>query len=149
MAALVGTVKEAGRSGEIGGQRFFLGEYDLAAALVNADTITWSNILPSSGTFKVLDFKIVAPELDTNATPTMLFVVGDGTDNDAFLTSKGGAVGLQNSLAGQLSYFGDGAAIGAAAGTVVGRDIVLTVTAAVATGATSGKIRVSGWTQAV
>lgn len=134
------THKTVGRAGERGQQFEALSSYALTGALVNADTITFSNLLPDPNRFKVVDFEFWSPELDTNATPTTLFTIGDGTDADGYLTSKGGAVTLSNSLAGQLFYKGDGAIIGAAAGTAASRDVVLTVTAAVATGATSGNL---------
>lgn len=136
MTALVGTTVIKGRSGERGTQYAALLKYTLLAALVNGDTITWSNCLPN-GKFKVVGFRIWGVELDTNASPTMLFTVGDGVDADGYKLSAGGGVGLQNSLAGQLVYLGDGALIGT---TDAANDVVLTVTAAVATGATSGDI---------
>lgn len=141
MTALTGTVVYAAKNGESGQQYAGLGKYTLGGALANADTITWTNLLPK-GKFKVLGFKFWGPEIDTNATPTATFTIGDGTDADGYLTTKGGAVGLQNSLADQLSYEGDGALIGT---TQEGRNVVLTVTAAVATGATSGTI----WVQPI
>lgn len=140
MAALTGTVQVAGKSGSVGRQFVAKGSYTLGGALANADTITWTNLLPDPNTCKVVSGRIYGPELDTNATPTMLFTIGDGTDADGYLLSKGGAVTLSNSLANQLMYEFDGAIICAAAGTAESRNVVLTVTAAVATGATSGTI---------
>lgn len=137
MTALVGAAPIIkGRSGERGTQYTALLKYTLLAALVNADTITWSNCLPN-GKFRVVGFEVWGVELDTHGTPTMLFTVGDGVDADGYKLSASGAIGLQNSLAGQLFYKGDGALIGT---TDAANDVVLTVTAAVATGATSGDI---------
>ena len=137
MTAYTGTIVSEGRGGELGQQFSAIGKYALTGALVNGDTITWSNLLPKN-TVKVIAFRFWSVELDTGGTPTTLFTIGDGTDPDGYLTSKGGAVTLSNSLAGQLSYFGDGALIGA--DDAASRDVVLTVTAAVATGATSGTL---------
>lgn len=139
MTALVGTVTQVGLSGEKGNEYSALLTYALTGALVNGDTITWSNVLPSIKQCNVIWMDFQAPELDTNATPTMTFTIGDGTTANAYLTTKGGAVGLQNSLGGQLAYYGDGAGIGAAPAT---RNLVFTVTAAVATGATTGTISI-------
>lgn len=140
MTAYTGTVVIAARAGERGGQHTGYLEYDLGGvALANTDTITWTNAVPLKAQAKVVGLDYASPELDTNATPTMLFTIGDGTDADGYLASKGGAVTLSNSLANQLIFKGDGAIIGTA--TQAGRNIVLTVTAAVATGATTGKIR--------
>lgn len=138
MTAYTGTVTIPARAGERGIQTTGMGSYALTGALVNADTITWTDAVPLGTQAKIVGFRFFSVELDTNASPTMLFKVGDGTDDDGYLTSKGGGVGLQNSLAGQLAYFGDGAIIGTA--TQAGRNIVLTVSAAVATGATSGTL---------
>ena len=146
MAALTGTVVNAGRSGERGQQFVATGTYALTGALVNADTITWSNFFPS-GKFKLVSLEVYGPELDTNATPTMKFKIGDGTTVDAYLTEKGGALGLQNSLPSQLFYKGDGASIGTSFTGL--RNLVMTVTAAVATGATSGTIFVEAVVEGV
>lgn len=142
MANYTGTVLVKGRAGDLGQQMQALGEFDLAdggAGLADTDTITWTGLLQGSNT-KIVGFKFYGVEIDTNATPTATFTIGDGTDADGYLTTKGGAVGLQNSLGGQLVYFGDGALIGT---EVSGKDVVLTVTEAVATTATTGKIYVS------
>ena len=136
MTALVGTVTIPGKGGLVGVQHTALLEYTLTGALVNADTITWSNVIPNGGA-TVVDVQLATPELDTNATPTMLFEVGNSDDRDGYILSHGGALTLSNSLADQMSAIGTGALIGT---KVTNRDIVLTVTAAVATGATSGRI---------
>lgn len=136
MAAYTGTVTQRGKGGDLGDLFIAKGEYTFGTEIEDTDTITWSNILPQGGA-KVHSFRIYGVELDSNATPTATFVVGDGTDADGYLTTKGGAVGLQNSLAGQLVYFGDGALLDT---NVTSTDIVLTMTAATATGASTGTI---------
>lgn len=141
MTAYTGTVTIPARAGERGQQHTGLLTYALTGALVNADTITWSNAVPLGAQAKIVDLQFWSPELDTDATPTATFIIGDGTDTDGYLTTKGAAVGLQNSLAGQLFYKGDGAVIGTV--TQASRNIVLTVNAAVATGATSGTLRIA------
>lgn len=136
MADLTGTVTIPAKNGGLGDQHTVRGEYTLAAALEDEDTITWSGILGKNDK-KIVSFRIFGVEIDTDATPTATFTVGTEDDADGLLLTKGGAVGLQNSLAGQLVYFGDGALVDA---TVDDEDIILTVTAAVGTGATSGTI---------
>lgn len=141
MTAYTGTIAQYGRLGEIGRQTIASGYYTLGAEIEDTDTITWDNVMPN-GKFKVIDFEVWGVELDTNATPTATFTIGDETDPDGYLTTKGGAITLSNSLAGQLFYKGDGALLNT---TTAGRDVVLTMTAATATGASSGKI----WWKAV
>ncbi len=138
MTAYTGTITVAGKNGEVGQQFNAVGKYTFGTEVEDTDTITWTNLLPNNSS-KVVGFKVYGTELDTNATPTATFTIGDGTDPDGYLTTKGGAVGLQNSLAGQLIYFGDGALMFT---DVSSRDVVLTMTAATATGASSGTIYV-------
>lgn len=138
MAALTGTVTLAGKNGEIGQQYLARGSYTFGAEIEDTDTITWSNILPAGGA-KVVGFRVYGQEIDTNATPTATFIVGNTDDTDGYLKTKGGAVGLQNSLAGQLFYAGDGDLI-TSGSIITNRNVVLTMTAATATGASSGTI---------
>lgn len=145
MTAFTGTNVLTGKGGELGALSIARGSYTFGTEVENADTITWTNILPAQGA-KVVGFKVFGTELDTNATPTATFTIGDGTDADGYLTTKGGAVGLQNSLAGQLFYEGDGALVGT---KVTGRNVVLTMTAATATGASTGTIYVELLLEAV
>lgn len=144
MADYTGEVLREGRAGIRGEQVVALGKFSLTAGLANNDTITFSNLIPNKDRVKVIGFKLFAPELDTNSTPTGTITVGDGTDADGYLTSKDMGV---NSA--QLTFFGDGALIGADAGTVAGRDVVITVASAVATATTSGDIFVEVLTEAV
>lgn len=130
----------AGKAGEQGQDYVALSSYALTGAVANGDTFTFTNLLPKAPTCQIIDFEIWGVELDTGGSPSLTFTVGDGTDADGYLTTKGGAVGLQNSLAGQLFYKGDGAIIGAAAGTAASRNVKITITAGAATAASSGKI---------
>lgn len=136
MAAKTGTVVVAGKRGEVGQQYTARGKIALDAALATTNTYTISNLLPKGGA-KVIAFRFYGVEVDTNATPTCTVSIGNSDDPDGFLKTKGGAVGLQNSLAGQLTYFGDGDLIGT---TVTNRDLTMTVVANPATGATSGDL---------
>ena len=125
-------------AGRVLGQELTLkGYYDLTGALVNADTITWSGIIPKG--VKVVALRFFSPEMDTDASPTMTFIIGNTDDTDGFLKTASGAF---NQATSQISYEGNGDLIGT---TITNQDIVFTVNAAVATGATSGRL----WVEAV
>lgn len=60
-------------------------QYTLAGAVVTADTFTTpAGALPSNG-IRIAEVEVIMPELDTNATPTGTFVVGDATDDNRFI----------------------------------------------------------------
>ena len=140
MTALIGTVVTPGVNGEVGEVVTAMGTYDLAGALVNADTITWPGLLPKNGDYQIQSMRFWAPELDTNATPTGTIIIGDGTDTDAYLTTINiGLPAVAPANGSQLNYNGNGASIRTNITTPV-PDVVLTVTGVVATGATSGTI---------
>lgn len=118
-----------------------VGQYALGGvALANGDTITFTNILPDKKV-TILDFELVSPELDTNATPTGTISAGNSDSATGFATAASMAVNLSNSLAENLVINGNGALIGASP-TANNRGLVLTVASAVATGATTGTITV-------
>jgi hypothetical protein len=131
MTALVGTITQAGRW-QSGMEYTAVGKYTLVGAIVSADTITFTSLLPANDTI-IQDFVVYGQEFDTNASPTATLIVGDGTDTDAYLASK--TAGDAN---GQMQFFGDGAAIGTS--DQVGRNVVLTVGGTVATAASSGTV---------
>ncbi len=143
MTAFTGTINTIGKNGESGTQFWAIGTYDLGgAALVNADTITWTGLLPKTGDYKVVDFEFQSPELDTNASPTGTIIIGDGTDTDAYLTTLNvGLPAVAPANGSQIIYGGNGASIGATITTPV-PNVVLTVTGVMATSATTGVIRV-------
>lgn len=142
MTAYTGTIETPPKNGENGQQYWVYGTYALTAGgLDNTDTLTWTGLLPSTGDYWIKDVKLVAPELDTNASPTFTFTVGDGTDADAYIITTGGGVALSNSLAEPLVRWGNGASVGTKITTPV-PNVVLTGTAANATKATSGTIRI-------
>lgn len=133
MTAYTGTVTLPARGGELGSQYSALLTYTSVTALAENDTITWSNVVPNGGA-KLVGFYFWSNELDTNATPTGTIVIGDGTDADAYLTTQNMGRPAQLPANGsQLVYGGNGVGLGTDITTK--RNIVLTVTAAVATGA--------------
>lgn len=139
MAALTGTNTLKTPSYIMGQVSTVTGTYALSGALANADTITWTDIFPDKDV-TVLSVKTITPDLDTNASPTGTYTVGDGTDVDGYIA--GGKLniptGTDDPALGVTE--GQGALIGT---TISGkRNIVLTVDAAVATGATSGTVTV-------
>lgn len=140
MANFNGTVVIPGKGGELEARSSGVGKRTFAAGIANTDTITITGaggLFPRNRKIRILGGRVWGIEVDTNATPTGLFTIGTAADADGFLTSKGLAVGLQNSLAGQLNYVFDGELIGT---TIDPTDLILTVTAAVATSATSGDL---------
>jgi hypothetical protein len=149
MATLTGTRSFAPRNAGIDELVYASGYYTLAAALSTSNTYEIDLFAGLEG-FDVIPVaaEVYGVEADTNATPTGTFKVGDFSDDDGILTTKGMAVGLQNSLAGQLFYKGDGALI--KAGTrLTGTKIIITPVANPATGATSGDIFVGVWAKVV
>lgn len=143
MTALTGTVVTQGKNGELGQQYTCVGTYTLSGALVAADTITWTNILPK-GKFKIVTGRYYSPELDTHASPTGTIIIGDGTDTDAYLTTTNVGLPAQAPANGlPLSIGMDGASIGTTFGSTTSlRNVVLTVVGVMATSVTSGTIRV-------
>lgn len=131
MTALVGTIVQEGRW--LAGQEFTaVGKYTLVGAIVSGDTITWSNLLPTNDV-QVLSVVRYGQELDTNATPTGTEKIGDGTDDDGYLTSK-----TSGDATGQFQMHGDGAIIGTS--DQVGRNVVLTAGGTIATAASTGTV---------
>lgn len=124
--------------------------YDLGGtALVNGDTITATGMIPGDGV-KIYDIYCSHTELDTNATPTGTYNVGDSTSAARFISSAPmGANGVTTSgfQITNRSNFAPTSSNGVVTtglgyiytGTTA-TDLVLTVNAAVATGATAGVI---------
>lgn len=144
MANYNATVDIRAKGGEIGQQYWSSGYYDLAGAITGhastGDTITFAgrDMVPSGGA-KLIDAKLVSVELDTNATPTGTCKVGTSADDDGIIDTTGVAVGLSNSLAEPLVRHANGALIGT--NFVDATDIIIEFDAALATSATSGRVR--------
>lgn len=138
MTAYTGTVVTSTPRWSAGEEFTFLGYYTLGTGVVTGDTFTWSSILPPlNNKVQLLGFKVYGAELDTNASPSATLIIGDGTDTDAYLTSK--TAGDAN---GQMQFFGDGVSMGVTITT--SRDIVATLGGTVATAASSGTIWIQG-----
>ena len=60
------------------------GFYTVGAAVAQNDTITFTNIIPANGV-EIISTRLMTPKLDTNATPTGVFILGDATDDDRFI----------------------------------------------------------------
>ena len=141
MTAYTGTVNTFAAAGDKGQVGIGLLTYALTGALVNGDTITWTNALSGPKQAKVIGMLYSSPELDTSASPTATATIGDGTDADGYNTTFNLGLPVQAPANGaQIQNSGDGAIIGTS--THVGTNVVFTVTAAVATGATSGTIKI-------
>ena len=149
MATLTGTRVTAPRVGDLDKIVYASGYYTLAAALSTSNTYEIDLFAGLEGYDIIpVTVNVFGVEADTNATPTGTFKVGDSSDDDGLLTTKGMAVGLQNSLAGQLFYKGDGALIKNAT-RMTGTKVIITPVANPATGATSGDIFVEVWAKVV
>lgn len=124
--------------------------YDLnGVALANADTITADNIIPGDGV-EIMEVLVSHPELDTNATPTGTYNVGDSGTAARFISSAPMGVNGVTTSGFQLRN-GINIVTGTTSGVVStgagyrytgtsASDLVLTVNAAVATGATAGVV---------
>jgi hypothetical protein len=137
MANFAGTVTGGNPPYNPGYDHTVVGTLTLASGLANTDTITWTNILPDTPV-TIRSVRLIAPELDTGATPTGTIVVGNSDDDDGYILVAGMAVGLQNSLASPLLLAGTGLLMDT---KVSNRTIIATVKSAVATAASSGVIR--------
>lgn len=133
MAALTGTITQAGRW-QSGMEYTALGAYTLVGAITNADTITFTNLLPANDT-QIIAFEVFGQELDTNASPTLALTAGDGTTANGYLTSK-----TAGDATGQMHLIGDGAFIGAS--NQASRNVVLTTSGTLGTAASSGTVYV-------
>lgn len=132
-------------------------EYDVSdgSALANTDTITTpSGALPDEG-IRIVDVELSHPELDSNATPTGTYDVGDSDDVNRFLdgavmgvngiTTAGylvrNCINVEQTLTSGVVSAGSGYLY--AQGT--DPQLILTVASAVATGVASGIIRMRVW----
>ena len=111
--------------------------YTLTAALVEADVIQMIPVAPGE---RVVDLILIVEDLDTHVSPTITLDVGDGDDPDRYV--DGATIGQT----GGVARFGSGVASDAAAIAAnklytAADTIDVTVSAAVATGATTGTIR--------
>lgn len=126
-------------------------QYTLAGAVVSGDTFTTpANALPFNG-IRIAEIEVISPELDTNATPTATFDVGDATDADRFIAAApAGANGVTTS--GYQMHTCINIAQGLTAGVVstgtnylygsgTSPRIVLTLGGTVATAQSAGTIR--------
>jgi hypothetical protein len=124
--------------------------YDLnSVAIANNDTITATNIIPANGV-EILEIFVSHPELDTNASPTGTYNLGDGTTAARFISSAPLGVAGVTTTGFQLRS-GINIATTTSSGVIATgagyrytgtspASLVLTVNAALATAATSGVI---------
>ena len=112
--------------------------YTLTAALVEADVI---KMVPVAAGERVVDLQLISEDLDTHVSPTITLDVGDGVDTDRYID------GSTVAQTGGFERFGaglatDAEAIAANYKYTEADTIDVIVSAAVATGATTGTIRV-------
>ncbi len=126
-------------------------EYALTGALVEADTITTpTGAMPSNG-IRIVETEVIYPELDSNATPTGTFDVGDSGDTDRFIdgvplgvagvTTAGFQLRQGINRAQTLSSGNVSIGYGYLYGQGTDPRFIVTVGSAVATGETTGLIR--------
>jgi hypothetical protein len=115
--------------------------------LANTDTITATGLIPANGV-KIYDVMVVHPELDTNATPTGTFNVGDAGSATRFISGAPLGVtgvtttGFQLRTGINIITTTTSGVVASGAGYIYTgtstSSIIVTVSAAVATAATSG-----------
>jgi hypothetical protein len=108
------------------------GEYTITAALALNDTVTMLRLHPR---FRITDGFVKADDLDTGGSPAIVIAVGDADDDDRYFS------GLTIGQAGGVST--TMAATGVDYITTKYTDVILKVTTAPATGATTGTVVVS------
>lgn len=125
------------------------GYYDLnGVGLVNGDTITATNIIAPDGV-EIFETWVTFPRLDTNATPTGTFNLGDAVVANRFIASA--PLGSTNTIAGTQLKAGINVPTVTANGVITSgagyrytgttnSSLVMTVNAAVATAATTGVV---------
>lgn len=117
--------------------------------LANTDTITATNIIPGNGV-EIMEVMVSHPELDTNATPTGTYNVGDAGNASRFIASAPLGVngvttaGFQIRNGINIVTTTTSGTISSGAGYIYTgtspASLVLTVNAAVATAATTGVV---------
>lgn len=60
------------------------GYYTVGATVAQNDTITFTDIVHKNGV-EIISTRLQVPKLDTNATPTGVFILGDSGDDDRFI----------------------------------------------------------------
>jgi hypothetical protein len=126
-------------------------QYTLAGAVVTGDTFTTpANALPSNG-IRIAEIEVISPELDTDATPTATFDVGDATDADRFIAAAPAGLNGVTTSGAQMSTkinIAQGLTSGVVStgsnylyGSGTAPRIVMTLGGVVATAQTAGTIR--------
>lgn len=134
-----------------GNTEFVTGYYDLAGvALAQNDTITATNIIPGDGV-RIYDMYCTHTELDTNATPTGTYNIGDSLNASRFMSSVPMGVNGVTTTGFQIwNRFNFAPTFDSSGNTLTGLgyiytgtnpySLILTVNGVVATGATTGVI---------
>jgi len=124
--------------------------YDLAGtALANGDTITATGMIPGDGV-KIYDIYTFHTELDSNATPTGTYNVGDANSAARFMSSVPMGIngvttsGFQITNRSNFAPTSTNGVVTTGLGYIytgtTATDLILTVNAAVATGTTTGVV---------
>lgn len=116
-----------------------VGTFALTGALASGDTITAANIIPGNGV-EIKEIIVSHPRLDSNATPTGTYNLGDGTTAAAFIAS--GNMGGVNAGVNMSNTINVAPSTTTGAGMIYNNatNVVLTVNAALATAVTTGLV---------
>lgn len=118
------------------------GSYSVGAAVAQNDTITFASILPTNAV-QIISTRLQTPKLDTNATPTAVWILGDATDDNRFIDAV--SMGWDDE-ASYAAYDINVASVAGSSGTGVGyiytaqTSLILKINTAVATAASTGMI---------
>ena len=148
MAAYNFTLVPANPHWSAGDTQVVTAYYDLnGVALAQNDTITATNMIPVNGV-SIYDLYCTHTELDTNATPTGTYNIGDTVSATRFIASAPMGVNGVTTTGFQMYNRFNSAPTSASGVTTAGigyiytsnASLVLTVNGVVATGATTGVI---------
>lgn len=141
LGAVTGTIAVAPRW-QAGQQYTSVGTYTVGAAVAQNDTITFTSIIPANGV-QILSTRLMVPKLDTHATPTGVFILGDATDDNRFIDAV--SIGWDDETT-HVIYDINVAPVTGSSGTGAGyiytaqTSLILKINAAVATAASTGQI---------
>ncbi len=122
------------------GQQFTsYGYYTIGAAVAAADTITFTSIIPAGGC-RIISTRLMTPKIDTHATPTATWDLGDADDADRLINDVAGGWDDEATYAMYDSNVTPAATVGVGYTYTTAKSLVLTVTGTMATAASTGHV---------
>lgn len=140
LGAVAGTITVAPRW-QAGMEYTAFGSYTVGAAVAQNDTITFTGLIPTNAV-QILSTRLQTPKLDTNATPTGTWILGDSTDDNRFID----AVSMGWDDEASYAMYDSNVVPSVANGTGVGyvytatTPLILKINTAVATAASTGQL---------